>query len=71
MGKKSMIIDYSNPPETLDEHPFYGFKLDENQKAFRDYIWAIPSAHASNWRKAHIHRTGKAKCVSELVFTLV
>ena len=26
-------------PRTLDKHQFYGFKLDEQQKAFRDAIW--------------------------------
>ncbi len=26
-------------PLTLKNHPFYGFKLDEQQKAFRDAIW--------------------------------
>lgn len=26
-------------PQTLKNHPFYGFKLDEQQKVFRDAIW--------------------------------
>ncbi|MCM1220772.1 MAG: PhoH family protein, partial [Lachnospiraceae bacterium] len=26
-------------PRNLSEHPFYGLKLDEYQKAFRDAIW--------------------------------
>lgn len=26
-------------PQTLNKHPFYGFKLDEQQKIFRDAIW--------------------------------
>lgn len=26
-------------PQTLDEHPFYGFKLDQEQINFRDAIW--------------------------------
>lgn len=26
-------------PQTLKKHQFYGFKLDEQQKAFRDAIW--------------------------------
>lgn len=26
-------------PRTLEEHPFYGFKLDKEQIAFRDAIW--------------------------------
>lgn len=39
MGKKNAIIDYSNMPETLDNHPFFGLKLDEEQKYFRNEIW--------------------------------
>jgi predicted ribonuclease YlaK len=27
------------PPVTLEDHPFYGIKLDDDQKAFRDAIW--------------------------------
>jgi predicted ribonuclease YlaK len=27
------------PPATLDDHPFYGIKLDDDQRAFRDAIW--------------------------------
>lgn len=30
----------TNPPETLENHIFYGMKLDEEQKAFRDAIWS-------------------------------
>lgn len=39
MAKKSKIIDYSDIPETLDNHPFYGIELDEEQKILRDAIW--------------------------------
>ena len=28
-----------NAPKDLKDHPFYGFKLDDEQKAFRDAIW--------------------------------
>lgn len=28
-----------NPPENLDKNPFYGMRLDEEQKKFRDSIW--------------------------------
>lgn len=27
------------PPATLDDHPFYGIQLDDDQRAFRDAIW--------------------------------
>jgi predicted ribonuclease YlaK len=37
MAKK--IINYNDVPKTLDDHPFYGLKLDDEQKAFRDSIW--------------------------------
>lgn len=30
---------FDDPPETLDGHPFYGLRLDEGQKNFRDTIW--------------------------------
>ena len=30
---------YGTPPKTLKNHQFYGFELDEEQKAFRDAIW--------------------------------
>ena len=28
-----------DPPKTLDDHPFFGLKLDEEQTAFRNAIW--------------------------------
>ena len=40
MAKKSKIVDYSDVPETLDNHPFYGLELDEEQEKFRDAIWS-------------------------------
>lgn len=39
MAKKNFNVDYSNPPETLENHIFYGLQLDEQQKEFRDAIW--------------------------------
>lgn len=39
MAKKSKIIDYTDVPETLEGHPFYGLELDDEQKIFRDAIW--------------------------------
>lgn len=38
--KKNTFIEYGDAPETLDEHPFYGLVLDEDQKIFRDAIWS-------------------------------
>lgn len=39
MAKKNRSIDYTEIPETLDNHPFYGLELDEEQRAFRDTVW--------------------------------
>jgi phosphate starvation-inducible protein PhoH len=32
-------VDYTDVPETLEGHPFYGLELDDEQKIFRDVIW--------------------------------
>ena len=37
--KKQPQVDYSDTPETLDGHPFYGFQMDDDQRYFRDCIW--------------------------------
>lgn len=29
-----------DPPKTLEDHPFFGLKLDEEQRVFRDAIWS-------------------------------
>lgn len=39
MAKKINKIDYTDVPETLADYPFYGLKLDDEQKIFRDAIW--------------------------------
>lgn len=36
---KNNICNYDDVPENLDGHIFYGMKLDEHQKKFRDAIW--------------------------------
>ena len=33
-------MDFYDVPETLEDHPFYGIHLDEQQKKFRDAIWS-------------------------------
>lgn len=38
MAKKK-TVDYTDVPETLEDHPFYGLILDDDQKKFRDAIW--------------------------------
>lgn len=39
MAKKNYKVNYDQPPETLEEHAFYGLELDDEQKQFRDAIW--------------------------------
>lgn len=42
MAKKTTSapsVKYNDCPETLDDHPFYGLILDEEQKKFRNFIW--------------------------------
>ena len=38
-AKKAKQTDYSNAPETLEDNPFFGIRLDEEQKKLRDAIW--------------------------------
>lgn len=44
MAKKKQNLDIMNTtlqaPATLDDNPFYGFELDEEQKIFRNAIWS-------------------------------
>lgn len=40
MAKKMPKVDYADVPETLENHPFYGLELDEEQQKFRDAIWS-------------------------------
>lgn len=37
--KRNISTICNDPPETLNEHPFYGLELDDEQKVFRDSIW--------------------------------
>lgn len=32
MGRKSISITYDNPPETLENNPFFGLKLDVSKR---------------------------------------
>lgn len=41
MGKKKYTCtEVYDPPETLDNCPFFGYKLNPEQKVFRDAIWS-------------------------------
>lgn len=37
--KKAINEDYYNPPETLDDHPFFGIIPDVDQKRLIDAVW--------------------------------
>lgn len=39
MAKKITNVTYNVVPETLDNHPFYGLQLDDEQIILRDNIW--------------------------------
>lgn len=40
MAKKTPTINYSKPPKTLKDHPFFGIDLsDQEQREFVDSIW--------------------------------
>ena len=39
MAKKNTTMNIGEAPITLNEHPFYGLKLDKDQEAFCDAIW--------------------------------
>ena len=38
--KRTTITDNMQAPETLENHPFYGLELDEEQQHFRDCIYS-------------------------------
>lgn len=37
--KPQRIMDYGNPPKTLEDHPFYGLELNDEQKVFAEAVW--------------------------------
>lgn len=39
MAKRTMPTENLDPPATLEDHPFYGLSLDDEQRNFRDLIW--------------------------------
>lgn len=56
-----------DPPITLDEHPFYGFTLDNEQKAFRDAIWSQDNDIVFCNAKAGSGKTLIATAVADLL----
>ena len=37
---KQRKADYTNAPMDLNDHPFFGMRLDEDQKRFANAIWS-------------------------------
>ena len=37
--KAQKTFEYGTPPKTLEDHPFYGLELNDEQKAFAEAIW--------------------------------
>jgi phosphate starvation-inducible protein PhoH and related proteins len=67
MAKKNMLIDYSDVPQTLNEHPFFGLTLDSEQKAFRDCIWDTEKLIVFCNAKAGTGKTTIATATSDLL----
>ena len=67
MAKKSKIIDCSDVPETLVNHPFYGLELDNEQQAFRDVIWSPDKTIVFCNAKAGTGKTTIATGVADLL----
>ena len=67
MAKKSKIVDYANVPESLDNHPFYGLELDDEQRAFRDAIWSKDKIIVFCNAKAGTGKTTIATGVADLL----
>lgn len=67
MAKKSKTVDYADVPETLNNHPFYGLELDEEQRAFRDAIWSKDKLIVFCNAKAGTGKTTIATGVADLL----
>lgn len=37
--KTQRVFEYGDPPKTLEDHPFYGLELNDEQKIFAEAIW--------------------------------
>lgn len=61
-------VDYTDVPITLDEHPFYGFELDPDQKYFVDQIWNDDKKLILCNAKAGSGKTQMAFAVANLLY---
>lgn len=69
MAKKATkSAEYKNPPQTLAEHMFFGMKLDEQQKAYRDAIWSTDKLIVFCDAKAGSGKTQIAVMTAELLY---
>lgn len=69
MAKKTQKTpDYSNPPQTLTEHMFFGMQLDEQQTAYRDAIWDPEKLIVFCDAKAGSGKTQIAVMTAELLY---
>lgn len=67
MAKKTKVIDYTDVPETLADHPFYGLELDEEQQKFRDALWSTDKLIVFCNAKAGTGKTVIATGVADLL----
>jgi predicted ribonuclease YlaK len=65
--KKQFVADVDNVPETLENHPFYGLELDDEQKVFRDAIWSYDKPIVFCNAKAGTGKTTIATAVANLL----
>lgn len=68
--KRQVTSDYNplNAPSTLDDHPFFGLALDDEQKAFRDAIWSKDKLIVFCDAKAGTGKTTIAVMTAELLY---
>ena len=60
--------DRANPPATLNDHPFFGMKLDGEQIAFRDAIWSPDKLIVFCNARAGTGKTTIAVMTAELLY---
>ena len=61
-------VNKPEPPITLEHHPFFGFKLDEDQIAYRDAIWDPEKLIVFCDAKAGSGKTQIAVMMAELLY---
>lgn len=69
MAKKTQKQqDFSNPPQTLNGHMFFGMSLDEEQTQYRDAIWSQDKLIVFCDAKAGSGKTQIAVMTAELLY---